>query len=433
MQTLDPRPLEPRRSGRCRDWIWVPSVYFTQGLPYALVISVSPVLYKRLGLDNTQIAFYTGWLYLPWIIKPLWSPVVELMRSKRWWIVTMQMLMGCGFAAIGLTIPTDGCLPWSLTFFWLLAFSSATHDIAVDGMYMLGLPERSQAFFVGIRSTFYRLAMLAGQGGVVIAAGRLENTLGGVKPAWMLAFLGTSALLFLLSLYHFRTLPRPNEDHPPGIPGGLGMEFRNTFKQFFTQKNIGWILAFILTYRLGESQLVKIAPLFLLDPPAEGGLGLQTSHYGLVYGVVGLIALLGGGILGGMATSRNGLKSWIWVMLVCMNLPNLAYVYLSWLQPESIWIITACVALEQLGYGFGFTGLILLLIHVSKGPYQTAHYAIGTGLWSLGMMLPGMISGWIQSWLGYPVFFFWVMLASLPVFGTAKKIIGVLEEPRQVR
>ena len=557
----------------------MPSLYFAEGIPYVLVMTLSVIFYKRMGISNAEIALYTSWLYLPWVIKPLWSPVVDILKTKRFWILVMQLFVGAGLAGVALTIPASRFFQYTLAFFWLVAFSSATHDIAADGFYMLGLTKHDQAFFVGIRSTFYRLAMLTGQGLLVILAGHFEaktglppvevevvtasgqaavpsfspgdipirsdtavgcffagervtigtgavpadsaeklvdavehwnrehgfysgeeqpalrwemdgrtgnmgftwfllgrrpeegerivlnfsfergdksialvrnyrfefdetnwnvpafalfqadpklnrvsaatfkGLSGNIRLAWSVVFAVIAVFFALFFLYHRFILPRPAEDVARGNRKGEFLkEFLIIFAEFFTKKRIGVILLFLLVYRLGESQLVKMASPFLLDPAEAGGLGLTTGDVGLIYGTIGIIALTVGGITGGIAASGRGLKFWLWWMAIAMNLPNLVYVFLSQVQPSSLWIVGASVAVEQFGYGFGFTAYMLYMIYVSEGKHKTAHFAITTGFMALGMMLPGMISGWIQEMIGYQHFFIWVVCCTIPGF-----------------
>ncbi len=397
-------------------WSWIPTLYFAEGLPYVAVMTVSVIMYKRFGLSNTDIALYTSWLYLPWVIKPFWSPFVDILKTKRWWIVTMQLLIGAGLAGIAFTLPTPFYLQASLAFFWLMAFSSATHDIAADGFYMLALDDSQQSFFVGIRSTFYRLAMISGQGLLIILAGSLEKTTGKIPLAWSITFFIMAGLFIAFMVYHRFLLPRPAEDtgKEAETPKMVLIEFGNTFKSFFTKKGIGLAIAFILLYRLAEAMLVKLASPFLLDAREIGGLGLGTQEVGLVYGTVGVIALTLGGIIGGIVASRNGLKHWLWPMALAITLPNAAYLLLSHYQPDSFLWVNIAVAIEQFGYGFGFTAYMLYLIYFSQGEHKTAHYSICTGFMALGMMLPGMAAGWIQEQLGYDRFFILIMLLTIP-------------------
>ncbi len=406
----------PTNTRQISPWSWIPTLYFAEGLPYVVVMTLSVILYKRLGLSNAEIALYTSWLYLPWTIKPLWSPIVDLLRSKRWWIVAMQSLIGAGLAGVAFFIPTDWWIQASLACFWVMAFSSATHDIAADGFYMTALPTEGQSLFVGIRNTFYRLASIFGQGVLVMLAGWLEVHTGNIALAWSLTFYLTTALFIGLTVWHGFVLPRPiGDSHRPGLAvGALVREFGGTFSSFFRKGDLGLILFFLLTYRLGESQLVKIVSPFLLDHPDQGGLGLSTATVGMIYGTVGVVALLIGGIVGGWVVSRQGLKRWMLPMALAINLPDLLYVYLAVALPQDVWVITGCVAIEQLGYGFGFTAYTLFLIHIAAGRHPAAHYAIGTAFMALGMMLPGMPAGWIQEQLGYTWFFIWVCVCTLP-------------------
>lgn len=586
-------------------WFWIPSLYFAQGIPYVIVMTLSVVMYKRLGISNAQFALYTSWLYLPWVLKPLWSPIVDILKTKRYWIVIMQLLIGVGLAGVAFTIPADNFFRFTMAFFWLLAFSSATHDIAADGFYMLELSTGDQAFFVGIRSTFYRIAMLAGQGLLVILAGSIEiatgleplkvevvaqqenaaeiqfnpnefrslnhegeiyfvsqndlripigtvvkssadslfnlvndwnvqnnfypadeviksekdltrwqqnvvipfehflkriftkeeielgdkvgnfailpiqlskipdedQTLvlnfgrnkgdksiqlireyryefnsenwdkpafaivqldsklakssqasfvgrsGNITFAWSVLFVIAAAMFVLFFIYHRFVLPRPVADVSNKTKGkSVLSEFLETFVSFFKKKQIGVAILFILLYRLGESQLVKLAAPFLLDAKEAGGLGLTTGDYGLIYGTVGMIALTLGGILGGVLASRNGLKYWVWWMVLAINLPNFSYLFLSIYTPESLWYVGLAVVIEQFGYGFGFTAFMLYMIYISQGKHKTAHYAIATGFMALGMMIPGMISGWLQEIIGYQSFFVWVLICTIPIF-----------------
>jgi len=411
-------------------WAWIPSLYFAEGLPYVVVMTVAVIMYKRLDISNTDIALYTSWLYLPWVIKPFWSPIVDIIKSKRWWIVVMQLLIGAALAGVAFTIPTTNFFRASLAFFWLLAFSSATHDIAADGFYMYGLDKHKQAYFIGIRSTFYRLAMITGQGLLIILAGYLESIqLFGqneksIPMAWSFTFMIITICFLIIALYHKFALPKPHEDGDREIKGITDIlnDFGETFITFFTKKDIWKIIGMLLVYRLGESQLVKMASPFLLDSKEIGGLALSTTDVGIIYGTIGVISLTIGGILGGYLASRKGLKHWMWWMVIAINLPNLVYVYLSQALPDSFVLISASVAVEQFGYGFGFTAYMLYQIYVSQGKHKTAHFAFCTGLMALGMMLPGMISGWIQELIGYQHFFIWVMLCTIPSFVMVKLI-----------
>lgn len=394
-------------------WLWVPSLYFAQGIPYVAVMIVSVLMYKRLGISNTDIALYTSWLNLPWVIKPFWSPFVDLLKTKRWWVVTMQLLIGAGLGGVAFTIPTEFFFQATLAVFWLLAFSSATHDIAADGFYMLGLDTHEQAFFVGIRSTFYRFAIIAGQGLLVMFAGFMENSTGSIPMAWSVTFFILAGLFLALFLYHRYILPSPKADKVSAAvtPSTIFREFFATFASFFRKKQAVVAILFMLLYRFPEAQLTKLVTPFLVDPREAGGLGLSTAEIGLVYGTIGTIGLVLGGILGGIAASKGGLKKWIWPMALAITLPDAVFIYLSSALPDSLLIINICVFIEQFGYGFGFTAYMLYLIYYSNGEHKTAHYAICTAFMALGLMLPGMIAGWMQEQLGYVNFFWWVMIS----------------------
>ena len=396
-------------------WAWVPTLYFAQGLPYVAVMTISVIMYKRLGISNTDIALYTSWLYLPWVIKPFWSPFVDLLKTKRWWVVTMQMLVGAGLAGVAFTLPTDFFFQASLAVFWLVAFSSATHDIAADGYYMLALEPHEQAFFVGIRSTFYRISTIAGQGILVMIAGALETSTGKIPMSWSITFFIMAGLFIAFCLYHKFILPKPASDKPSVTvtASNLMKEFFATFASFFKKKQVAIAILFMLFYRFPEAQLVKLITPFLIDPREVGGLGLTTTEIGLTYGTIGIIGLTIGGILGGILASRGGLKKWLWPMALIISLPNIAFVYLASVQPESFWVINLCVFIEQFGYGFGFTAYMLYMIYFSDGEHKTAHYAICTAFMALGMMLPVMAAGWLQEQLGYENFFIWVMICCI--------------------
>ncbi|MBQ8452351.1 MAG: MFS transporter [Prevotella sp.] len=403
-------------------WTWVPSLYFAEGLPYVIVMTVSLVLYKQMGLDNADITLYTSWLYLPWVIKPLWSPFVDLIRTKRWWIVSMQLLIGAALGGVAFSIPTSTWLQSSLCFFWLMAFASATHDIAADGFYMLGLDQHQQAFFVGIRSTFYRIATLFGQGVLIMIAGNLQVLArNGIPFSWALVFYGTAGLMIALWLWHGYILPKPNEDKPKEDEraSDIMKGFADTIRTFFTKapaRTVVIAILFMLLYRMPEGLLVKISTLFLLDGRNSGGLGITPQELGMVQGTVGVIGLTLGGILGGIAAGRHGLRRWLWPMVCAITLPDIVYVYLSYALPESLLIINACVFVEQFGYGFGFTAYMLYLIYYCQGEYKTSHYALCTAFMALSMMIPGLFAGALQQAVGYQTFFLIVMAACAITF-----------------
>ncbi|MDO4959313.1 MAG: MFS transporter [Prevotellaceae bacterium] len=394
-------------------WSWIPSLYFTEGLPYVAVMTVSLLLYKQLGLSNSEITFYTSWLYLPWVIKPFWSPFIDIVKTKRWWITTMQILIGAAFGGIAFTIPTSFWLQGTLCFFWLMAFASATHDIAADGFYMLGLNQHDQAWFVGIRSTFYRIATIFGQGVLVMIAGNLQVIFrNSISYSWSLTFYGVAGIFIGLWLWHNYVLPRPNEDEDKtkaATPSELIADFGNTIKTFFCKEQVYVGILFMLFYRMPEGLLAKVSALFLVDSVNKGGLGLSPQEYGFVQGTVGVVGLTLGGILGGMCVGKDGLKKWLWPMVCAITLPDIVYVYLAYDLPSNFLIINSCIFVEQFGYGFGFTAYMLYLIYYSRGNYKTSHYALCTAFMALSMMIPGLFSGDLQELVGYRTFFVIVM------------------------
>lgn len=414
---------------------WIPTLYFAEGIPYFIVNSISVIMFTNMGMSKGDMAMYTSLLYLPWVIKPLWSPFVDILKTKRWWIVAMQVLISIAFAAAAFSLPHpspetagSGSTPVSLftmtlVLFWITAFASATHDIAADGFYMLALDTKDQSFFVGIRSTFYRLSSIFGQGILVVVAGLLETRLGDVPQAWFWTLLACSLIFSAITIYHVFMLPRPAADAPRGRDDVNGVqassgrsvwsvfrEFGHTFRTFFMKPQVGIALLFMLLYRLPEAFLVKMMNPFLLDSVEKGGLGLSTEMVGLVYGTVGVAALTVGGIIGGIAASVWGLKKSLWPMALSLTLPCLAFVFLSAFQPSDIWIIACCVLLDQFGYGFGFTAYMLYLIYYSDGEYRTSHYSLCTAFMAMSMMLPGMVAGYLQESLGY-YHFFWMVIA----------------------
>ena len=375
-------------------------------------------MFKDMGMDNGTLSLLTSLISLPWVVKPLWSPFVDIFRSKRWWIVTMQVLM---LAAIGLIAATVRMSTFTLTLilFIVAAFASATHDIAADGFYMLALDKRQQSAFVGIRSTFYRIASVFGQGVLVVMAGMLEKRLGDIPAAWSVTMIVSASILALMALYHAFILPRPADDRNAGevrTAADVVREFGEAFASFFRKKGIWIAIAFMLLYRLPEAFSVKMLFPFFRDPVEAGGLGFTTDMYGVVFGTFGVIALLAGGILGGLAAARLGLRKCLWPMALSLALPCAVYLYMSIAQPESLWTVGACVVFDQFGYGFGFSAYMLYMMHFSEGPMKTSHYAICTAFMALSMMLPGLVAGYLQEALGYVGFFILVMICCLATF-----------------
>lgn len=446
-------------------WLWVPTLYFAEGIPYFAVNTISVVMFTKMGVSNGSMALFTSLLYLPWVIKPLWSPFVDIIRTKRWWVMAMQILMSACFIGLALSLPSgsasldahraaDGSVPVSLftltlIIFWLMAFASATHDIAADGFYMLALTPGDQSLFVGIRSTFYRLASVFGQGVLVVVAGVLESRLGDIPKSWFWTILSTAVLFAAITLWHSFFLPRPASDGSHSLSGKspqgnavsgrssqghsvsgrssggssareIFRDFGRTFATFFKKKGIVTALLFLLLYRLPEAFLVKMMNPFLLSSTQDGGLGLTTTQVGAVYGTAGVIALTVGGILGGMAVAKWGLKRCLWPMALSLALPCLAFLYLSIAQPSSLWVTGTLVCLDQFGYGFGFTAYMLYMIYFSRGVYSTSHYSMCTAFMALSMMLPGMVAGFLQERLGYVGFFAMVGVCCLTTVFVSK-------------
>lgn len=398
-----------------RPWYWIPFLNFASGLPYAIIISVSVIMYKNLGINNEDIGIYTSLLYLPWVIKPLWSPFIDMYATKRKWFLAMQLVISIAFLLVGLSIPMNNFFVISLAIFWVAAFASASNDVASDGFYMLALEKEQQSFFLGIRSTFYRLSMLTGNGLIVIIGGYLEQEYGDKQKAWSYTMVIVGLIMAVLTVYNYFSTPRtevatsrPEKSVEPKISFGA------VFASFFEKKQIGFVLAFILLFRLGESQLLKMLTPFLIDDKGVGGMGLTTQDVGIIYGTFGVVALTIGGIIGGIVISKDGLGKWMLPMILAMHLPILGFVLLSHFHPASVYYIYAVVVLEQFGYGFGFAAFMMYLIYVADGESKTSHYSIATGFMALGMMLPGMASGFIQEYLGYGNFFIWVFLATIP-------------------
>ena len=423
-------------SSKTSPWLWIPTLYFAEGIPYFLVNNISVMLFTRMGVPNGEMAMFTSLLYLPWLIKPFWSPFVDIFRTKRWWIITMQILTTAAFALLTLSMPHPSSetiaagntsitlFTVMLVLFFITALASATHDIAADGFYMLALTAHHQAAFVGARSVFYRLSSIFGQGVLLVIAGLLETKTGNIPLAWQLTLLFTSIIFALVSLWHAFFLPKPDADHSSlqgaeRSPKAIFREFGRTFATFFRKNGVWLAILFMLLYRLPEGLLVKLSLPFLVDAPEVtvrdgqifgGGLGLDTDIVGILYGIFGVSFLLLGGILGGLYISRRGLKKSLWLMAALLTLPNFVYVYLSAAQPSNLWLIGTAISLEQFGYGFGFTAYMMYMMYFADGAYKTSHYAICTAFMALSMMLPGFVAGKIELAVGYNLFF-WLAIA----------------------
>jgi hypothetical protein len=411
---------------RISPWAWVPTLYFAQGIPYFIVNNISVLMFAKMGVPNGEMALFTSLLYLPWTIKPFWSPFIDIIKTKRWWIISMQILMSIAFILLTLSIPKPdeatiaaGTTPISmftitLVLFIITAFASATHDIAADGFYMLALKQSDQAAFVGIRSTFYRLASIFGQGVLVAIAGAIELRNKDIPLSWTITMLVTAVMFSLVTFYHLFAIPKPTSDKSVLTPGtasakAIFQEFGRTFATYFTKPGVWLAIAFMLLYRLPEAFLIKMCMPFLVASKEAGGLELSTAEVGIVYGTIGVIFLTVGGILGGLFASRIGLKKSIWWMAACMTLPCLTFVYLAIGQPDNLFAISTAIAIEQFGYGFGFTAYMLYMMYFSEGEFKTSHYAICTAFMALSMMIPGMFAGYLQEAVGY-VNFFWIVI-----------------------
>ena len=407
-------------------WVWVPTLYFAQGIPYFIVNNISVMMFAKMGVPNGQMALFTSLLYLPWAIKPFWSPFVDIIKTKRWWTIMMQIVMSAAFVLLTLSMPhpepemiASGQTPISmftitLLLFAITAFASATHDIAADGFYMLALTQKNQAAFVGIRSTFYRLSSIFGQGVLVYIAGLIETNTGNIPMSWQITLLVTAVLFCGVTLYHTFFIPRPEvEKKPEGEKSSakaIMQEFGRTFVTYFTKPGLILAILFMLLYRLPEAFLIKMCTPFLVASREVGGLGLSTENVGLAYGTIGVLFLTIGGILGGLYASKVGLKKSLWWMAAGMTLPCLTFVYLAECLPTNIALISIAIAIEEFGYGFGFTAYMLYMIYFSEGEFKTSHYAICTAFMALSMMIPGMFAGYLQEMMGYALFF-WMVIA----------------------
>lgn len=434
------------KSNNVSPWLWVPTLYFAEGVPYFIVNNISVMMFTKMGVPNGDMAFFTTLLYFPWFLKGIWSPLVDVVRTKRWWIVTMQVLLTALMVLLTLTLPhpevdviNSGQTPISLfmltlVLFIIAAFASATHDIAADGYYMLAHSPSSQAAFIGIRSTFYRIASVFGQGVLVFIAGHIEKDTGDIPYSWQVT-LGVSAVIFfLITLYHIFCLPHSDEDRPrqasveEAKTKSNWSELAESFVTFIKKPNVLWAIAFMLLYRLPEGFLIKMCQPFLVHGTETGALGLSTEMVGLIYGTFGVIALLAGGIVGGIVASKIGLKRSLWIMAACMTLPCLTFVYLAIYQPDNIIIISIALCIEQFGYGFGFTAYMLYMMYFSEGEFKTSHYAICTAFMALSMMLPGFVAGYIQEAIGYVNFFWMVMLCCIATVFVTFVVRGQIDE-----
>ncbi len=398
-------------------WRWVPTAYIAEGGPYAVVATVSAVLFKSLGMENDQLGFWTGVIMLPWAVKPLWAPLLDLFKTKRFWIILTQLVMAGAFTAMAALIVKEELTLLLIGLFFLFAFISATHDAAVDGFYLIALDEHSQAMWAGMRGTFYRIASVAVQGGLVMLAGVAERHYGNLRLGWCASFILAALIMAAIALWHMFRMPRPAGDRPAEQSAPL-REFLNSFATFFRKPGVIGLIVFLFFYRVAEAQLGRMAVAFLKDGRDLGGLGLTLQEFGLLYGTIGIVALTAGGILGGVVSARWGFRATIWPLVCAINIPDIVYVYLAYCQPESLWMTGACIAVEQFGYGMGYTGFLLVMVAFAEdsGRYRTSHFAAMTGIAILGLSVIGMLSGYVQVKLGYTAFFNYVMLCTIPSF-----------------
>jgi len=401
-------------------WLWVTSTYFAEGIPYFMVNNISVIMFKKMGMSNSDMALYTSLLYLPWLIKPFWSPFVDIIKSKRWWIIVTEFIMVALFGLLTLTLPSEtgadvSLFTTTLVLFWITAFASATHDIAIDGFYMLALNGKEQSLFVGIRSTFYRISNLFVQGALVMLAGILEVKTGSIPQGWRLTIGAVAILWTLISFYHLWILPAPASDIGKArqTPAEIMRGFGKSFATFFSKPLVWTGIAFMLLFRLPEAFALKIVPAFMVDGAEAGGLELSTTQYGLVNNTLGVIGIVAGGILGGIYISKAGLRKSLWPMALALTLPCIVYLWMAVQPGVPLWAIGTCVLIEQFGYGFGFTAYMLYMMYISDGEFKTSHYSLCTAFMAASMMLPGLVAGAIQESMGYPLYFGFVMLCCL--------------------
>ncbi len=416
MDKAEPHHLAPDKPRH--PLAWVPSLYLAQGLPFYSVALVAGLMFKSMGVPNEQIARWTGLLGLAWVFKALWSPFLELFRSKKRIVVTLQLTGGVALAALALALQLPAWFALAIALLGVVSLASSTHDIAADGLYIASLSSKQQCAYAGWQGAFFNGAKFLSLGGLVILAGHLEQAIG-PQAAWATVFGLLGALMAGLGLYHAWALPGPRADAARPASStvrGTVAVLVDVIRAFFAKPGIWLGILFILLFRTAEGQVQTIGPLFLRDARGIGGMGLSTQEVGAIYGTAGTAAFLVGSILGGYFTSWIGLKRAMPWLILAMNVPNLVFYYLSMAQPESLGVVTASLAAEMFGYGFGFVGMILFIMQViASGPYQTAHYALGSGFMQLGFVLSKVVSGDIQQALGYRHFFLWVVLSALPV------------------
>ena len=396
---------------------WIPTTWFAMGLPFVALAAASSLMYKNMGIPDSQIAFWTSLIMLPWTLKPLWSPFLEMFKTKKFFVYTTQIFTGCLFGLVALSLHSDYYFAFSIGLLAIIAFSGATHDIAADGIYLNELTAKLQAQYVGWQGAFYNMAKILSGGVLVYLAGELENEMG-IANAWMIVMFIYGIIMVLLGLYNRKMLPSGGDSkHVNSFNDGLAT-LKDVMITFFQKKNIWVSLCFIVLYRFAEGQAIKITPLFFKAARSEGGLGLSTSQIGILYGVFGSIAFVLGSVAAGYFVSNKGLsRKTLLILCAFFNIPFAAYAFLAITLPTNLYIIGGAVAIEYFGYGFGFVGLILFIMQqIAPGKYKMAHYALGGGLMNLGFMIPSMISGFVSDFLGYKEFFIWVLISTIPAF-----------------
>jgi PAT family beta-lactamase induction signal transducer AmpG len=411
---------------------WVPTLYFAEGLPFFTVGLLALVFYQRAGVRNEVIALAISLLGIPWSLKPLWSPFLEMYKTKKFFVVFFEFAAGLSLGLVALCLPLPGYFRYSIALFAILAFCSSSHDIVADGLYIASLTAKQQSAYAGWLGGFYNVARFFAQGGLIILAGFLEARMP-IFRTWMIIFGGLGLILVVLGLYHARVLPRSGEERHSGSAAEVAQTYWDVVVSFFRKPNIILLLVFIFLYRAGEGQLVKIGPLFLKSLRADHGLGLSTAQFGTIYGTFGTAAFIAGSVLGGYFTSWLSLRRALIPLIIIMNLPNAAYVYLSTAMPSNFIAISVALSVEMFGYGFGFVGVTLLMMQeIAPGKYQAAHYAFANSLMNLGLVIPGAFSGYIQKWIGYQKFFVWVLIAAIPALAMARfiPIGGASAEPQ---
>ncbi len=396
--------------------MWVPTLYTAEGLPFVVVNVVSVLMYKSLGLTDARIAFFTSLVTIPWALKPMWGPLLEMFKTKKHFVLATQFLGGISFGLLALSLHLSDYFTWTLIFFGIIAINSAVHDTAADGIYINALSDKQQAQYVGWQGAFYNVGKILSQGAFVYLAGRLEKT-EGVVMAWTIVMSCFGILLVAMSIYHWRFLPSGGKSTQVGTVKETLTTFWDVVLTFFRKKYILWAIIFLVLYRFAEGQAIKIVPLFMRAARDQGGLGLSTEDIGMLYGFFPPLAFILGSVLSGYFTANRGLRKALIVLCAFFNIPFAVYTFLAIFQPTSFVTITTLVVFEYFGYGFGFVGLTLFMMQqIAPGKYKMAHYAFATSLMQLGFLIPAMISGIVSDYLGYSHFFIWVMIATIPSF-----------------